>query len=58
MEHYSNEALDRISKINKLKEAWIIVYANNYHWKIDIEEIKNSSSIKNVEDLQVWKVIW
>lgn len=49
---YSLESIDRIEKIKKLKEVWVIVYANHYHWKIDIIEIQKSSLIKNVEDLQ------
>lgn len=50
---YSNESLDRIEKIKKLKEAWVIVYANNYHGKINIDEItKNNLNLKEVEVLQ------
>jgi len=50
---YGNESLDRIEKIKKLKAAWVIVYANNYHWKMDISEIvKNNSNLKKVEVLQ------
>ena len=63
---YSNESIDRIEKIKKLKSAWVIVYANNYHWKIDIEEItsplapllqgegkiEDFPEVKNVETLQ------
>jgi lysyl-tRNA synthetase, class II len=53
MSEYSLESLDRIEKIRKLKEAWVIVYANNYHWKQDISEIvKNNSNLKEVEVLQ------
>lgn len=53
MSDYSLESIDRIEKIKKLKEAWVIVYANNYHWKIDISEIvKNTSNLKEVEFLQ------
>lgn len=54
MFEYWNESLDRIEKIKKLKSAWVIVYANNYHWKMDISEIaKNNSNLKEVEVLQV-----
>ncbi len=50
---YGNESLDRIEKIKKLKSAWVIVYANNYHGKIDISVVlKNNSNIKEVEVLQ------
>ena len=53
MSDYSLESLDRIEKIRKLKEAWVIVYANNYHGKQDISEIsKNNSDLKDVEILQ------
>ena len=53
MSDYSLESLDRIEKIKKLKEAWVIVYANNYHWKIDICEVaKNTSNLKEVEEFQ------
>jgi len=50
---FSLESLDRIEKIKKLKEAWVIVYANNYNWKIDISDIiKNTDNIKEVETIQ------
>ncbi len=53
MFEYWNESLDRIEKIKKLKNAWVIVYANNYHWKQDIDfVIKNTSDLKEVEVLQ------
>lgn len=54
---YSNESLDRIEKIRKLKVAWIIPYANHYHWKLDIiNVITDNTKIKNVEDLQEGKI--
>lgn len=50
---YSNESLDRIEKIKKLKEAGVITYANNYHGKMDISSIiKEKDAIKTVESLQ------
>lgn len=64
---YSNESLDRIAKIKKLKDAWVITYANHYHWKIDIDTINNKellitkhweTIIKEVELLQEWNVNW
>jgi lysyl-tRNA synthetase, class II len=65
MSDYSLESLDRIEKIRKLKEAWVIVYANNYHGKQDILEVsKNTSNLKDVETLQenwaenVYKTAW
>lgn len=59
MSNYSNESLDRLEKIKKLKEAWVITYANNYHWKVDIVDILNKTEkIKSVEDLQANWAIW
>lgn len=56
---YSNESLDRIAKIKKLKDAWVIVYANNYHWKMDIADIIiKQENIKNIDDLQENKASW
>jgi len=54
---YSLESIDRIEKIKKLKSAWVVVYANNYHWKNDISNIIQKSSedksiIKEVDNLQ------
>lgn len=50
---YSNESLDRIEKIKKLKEAWVITYADKYTWKIDISKIiTNQDKVKEVETLQ------
>lgn len=50
---YSNESLTRIKKINDLKKAWVIVYANNFREKQDIDEIKiqNDKNIKEVDIL-------
>ena len=33
---YSRESIDRQTKIQNMKEAWIICYANNFRWKQDI----------------------
>lgn len=56
---YSNESLDRIEKIRKLKNAWIIPYANNYHWKNDIIDVINSKwKINWIEELQENKTKW
>lgn len=53
MFEYGNESLDRIEKIKKLKAAWVIVYANNYHGKQDILEVsKNNSGLREVEAFQ------
>nr|MDD3720547.1 lysine--tRNA ligase [Candidatus Gracilibacteria bacterium] len=50
---YSNESIDRIEKIKKLKEAGVIVYANNYHGKVDIQDVlKKQDKSKEVELLQ------
>lgn len=39
---YSNESLDRQKKIEDLKKAWVIVYANRFPWKQDIADIRKS----------------
>ncbi len=50
---YGNESLDRMEKIKKLKQAWVIVYANNYHGKQDISDIsKNTQNLSEVEVFQ------
>lgn len=50
---YSNESIDRLEKIRKLKEAGVIVYANNYHGKTDISHIQSQEAkAKQVESLQ------
>jgi lysyl-tRNA synthetase class 2 len=49
---YSNESKDRIKKINDLKAAWVIPYANKFSWKQDISEIrKQENKIKDVKEL-------
>lgn len=40
---YSKESQDRMKKIQDLKDAGVICYANNYHGKIDISEIRTRS---------------
>lgn len=51
--NYSTESLDRLEKIRKLKEAGVIVYANNYHGKMDISSIlTQDSTIRSIEDIQ------
>ncbi len=40
---YSKESRDRQEKIQNMKDAGIICYANNFRWKIDIENIRNTS---------------
>jgi len=49
---YARESLDRIEKIKKLRNAQVIVYANNYHGKTDIKDIHSDiSKAKDVEKL-------
>ncbi len=49
---YSNEAKDRIKKINDLKAAGVIPYANHFHWKMDIKDIrKEENKIKDAKEL-------
>ena len=40
---YSKESQDRMKKVQDLKDAGIICYANNYRGKIDIAEIRARS---------------
>lgn len=50
---YSNESLDRITKIKKLKDAFVIPYANHFHWKKDISKIiLETEKVRKVEDIQ------
>jgi hypothetical protein len=37
---YSKEAIDRQTKIQAMKDAGIICYANHFHGKQDISEIR------------------
>ena len=49
---YSKEAIDRQAKIEAMKEAGIICYANHFHGKQDISEIRTKESeLKEVNDL-------
>lgn len=50
---YSNESIDRLEKIRKLKDAGIIVYANNYHGKSDISAIAtHTDQARAIDDIQ------
>ena len=40
---YSKESQDRMKKIQDLKDAGVIVYANNFQGKIDISDIRSRS---------------
>jgi len=55
---YSKESQDRMKKIQDLGDAGVICYANNYHGKIDISEIRKRSEdddqggyIRDIENL-------
>lgn len=48
---YWRESLDRQAKIQALKDAWVICYANNYHGKQDISDIKEIKELSEAEDL-------
>ena len=49
---YSKESQDRMQKIEALKNAGVVVYANNYHGKMDICDIEaRKSEAKEVETL-------
>lgn len=56
---YSRESIDRQKKIQDLKNAGVIPYANNYRWKVDISEIrKTEESIKDVDFLMENWAVW
>ena len=62
---YSKESQDRIKKIQDLKNAWVICYANNFSWKIDISNIReNEDKLKDsaylMDNWAVWdfKTAW
>ncbi len=56
---YSKEARDRQEKIQNLKNAWVICYANSFHGKQDISDIrKGEAKIKDVADLMENWSIW
>ena len=56
---YSREAQDRIKKIETLKKANIVPYANNYRWKQDIKDIIEKSKQEWViKDLDVLMNEW
>ena len=49
---YSKESIDRQTKIQNMKDAWIICYANNFHGKQNISEIRShESEVKEVAEL-------
>ena len=52
---YSKESLDRQQKIENLKKAGVICYANNFRWKININKIKkdfeNPTKLNSAEEL-------
>ncbi|MBT3727591.1 hypothetical protein HOG21_08375 [bacterium] len=49
---YSKESIDRQQKIENMKQAGIICYANNYRGKQDLVDIrKKESRAKAVEKL-------
>ncbi len=56
--NYSKESQDRMKKIQALKDAGVICYANNYRGKVDIAEIRARSEddtqggyIRDIENL-------
>lgn len=54
---YSKESLDRIQKIENMKKAWIICYANSFKWKKDIDFIIKNSQ-KNIKDVDSLMENW
>lgn len=56
---YSIESKERLEKIRKLKEAGVVVYANNYRGKQDISQVRaQDSKIKTLERIDNEGVIW
>lgn len=56
---YSKESVDRQAKIQAMKEAGIICYANSFHGKQDIAEVrKNESQLKDVNQLMENGSVW
>lgn len=56
---YSKEAMDRQVKIQAMKDAGIICYANNFHSKQDISDIRAlESQAKDIADLMEGWVAW
>ena len=55
---YSKEAIDRQAKIQAMKDAGIICYANHFHGKQDISELRvNESELKDVNELmENWSI--
>ena len=42
---YSRESIDRQTKIQNMKDAWIICYANSFHGKQNISDIRKNESM-------------
>ena len=57
---YSRESQDRIKKIQALKDAWVVPYANNYRGKQDIDYIisEKENSLKDADLLTQNWAIW
>ena len=54
---YSKESIDRQKKIQDMKDAWIICYANNFRWKQDIDVLRNISE-DNYKDVNFLMENW
>lgn len=54
---YSKESIDRQQKIQNMKDAGIICYANKFEWKIDIENIRDNS-LKNLKEVDFLMENW
>ena len=52
---YSREALDRQAKIESLKNAWVICYADRFPWKQDISDLRKMQALPHSDELmQTW----
>jgi len=54
---YSKESIDRQQKIENMKNAWIICYANNFRWKQDIKDIRKISK-EEYKDVNILMENW
>ncbi len=56
---YSRESLDRQKKIQALKDAWVIPYANKFEGKQDISEIiKAKDKAVSTDEIMNWEIVW
>jgi len=54
MAEYSKESLERIEKLESLKKAGVIPYANKFEWKMDISSLQDKISKEADELMTNW----